>query len=102
MTAAIAGMMTSRISRRARFSLPERGFLLVSAAGGACSPGKRKTGSAIAALPGLAWFGSGLVGGANVLLDEFQLRQEPFGLHRLQMRKRRVVDLVAQHAQLHH
>src|SRR4051794_17364684 len=101
---AIAGMTTSRISRRLLLKRPDRGFFLApaSAGGAACSPGNLSTGSAIAALPGLARLASGLVGRADVLLDQLELHQQAVSVGGLQVRHRGRVDLVTQRAQLHH
>src|SRR4051812_42553841 len=102
MTPAIIGMMTSSISRRDLLRRPESGFFLVSAAAGACSPGNLSTGSAIAALLALARLASRLVGGADIRLDLIELGDEAVGLVRRQMRQRRLIDLLAQGAQLRH
>src|SRR5262245_24703718 len=102
MTAAIAGITTSRIHRRVLLRRPESGFFLApaSAGGVACSPGNLSTGSAIAALLALSGFTAGLVGGAHVFLDQLELRDEAVGFGGLQMRQRRLVDLLAQRAKL--
>src|SRR5215510_14404080 len=100
--AATSGITTRRMRRRVLLSRPESGFFLVSAAGGACSPGNFKTGSAIAPFPHLAALASCLIGGANVFFYLLELHEQAVRLCRLQMGQCGFVDLFAQRTQLHH